>query len=97
MIRHSVYFRLHHVENSAEEAKFLTDALVLTSIPGVENFQISREVSPKNDYRFGFAMDFADAEVYEAYNIHPAHQSFVADRWMPEVAEFIEIDTVPHG
>ncbi|TIM70627.1 MAG: Dabb family protein [Mesorhizobium sp.] len=95
MIRHTVVFRLKHKENSAEEAKFLADAKILAAIPGVEKFEQLRQVSPKNDYRFGFSMGFADQAAYSGYNDHPDHVAFVRDRWIPEVAAFLEIDYVP--
>ena len=54
-----------------------------------------RQVSRKNDYAFGFSMEFKDQAAYSAYNDHPAHVAFVRDRWVPEVAKFMEIDYVP--
>ena len=30
----------------------------------------------------------------QGYNNHPAHVAFVRDRWVPEVAAFMEIDYV---
>ncbi|TIL26602.1 MAG: Dabb family protein [Mesorhizobium sp.] len=95
MIRHTVVFRLKHRENSAEEVKFLTDAKVLAAISGVEKFEQLRQVSPKNDYRFGFSMEFADEAAYSRYNDHPGHVAFVRDRWIPEVEAFLEIDYEP--
>jgi Stress responsive A/B Barrel Domain len=92
MIRHTVVFRLKHDAGSPAEAKFLVDAMLLAAIPGVTAFERLRQVSPKNDYRFGFSMEFADEAAYEGYNIHPDHVAFVRDRWMPEVAAFMEID-----
>ena len=50
------------------------------------------EVSPKNDYRHGVSMEFADRAAYAAYDAHPDHVAFVRDRWVPEVADFLEID-----
>lgn len=94
MIRHTVAFRLKHDRGSAAEAQFLSAALVLAKIPGVEAFEQLRQVSPKNDYAFGFSMEFADQAHYDAYNVHPDHVAFVRDRWMPEVAAFMEIDYV---
>jgi hypothetical protein len=91
-IRHTVAFRLRHAEGSAEEAAFLDAGAALAAIPGVESFEVLREVSPKNDFRFGFSMEFADADAYAAYNAHPAHTQFVAERWVPEVEDFLEID-----
>ncbi len=94
MIRHSVVFRLHHPAGSADEAAFFDAVDVLPAIPGVQNFQICREVSPKNDYRFGLAMNFADQAAFDAYTVHPDHVAFVENVWLPQVAEFLEIDTV---
>ena len=96
MIRHTVVFRLKHTENSAKEKKFLADAKrILANIPGVEKFEQMRQVSPKNEYRFGFSMEFSDQAAYSAYNDHPDHGAFVRDRWVPEVEAFLEIDYVP--
>lgn len=92
MIRHTVVFRLRHAAGSSAEATFLEDSLVLATIPGVERFERLRQVSRKNDYRFGFSMEFADAAAYQDYNDHPAHVAFVNDRWVPEVEAFMEID-----
>lgn len=95
MIRHTVVFTLKHAQGAAEEAAFLRDAKVLAGIPGVEKFEQLRQVSPKNDYVFGFSMEFADQAAYSGYNDHPDHVAFVQNRWVPEVERFLEIDYVP--
>ena len=95
MIRHTVAFTLKHGPGSPPEADFLRSALVLADIPGVQKFEQLRQVSPKNAYRFGFAMEFADEAAYTGYNRHPTHVAFVRDRWVPEVADFLEIDYAP--
>ncbi|EJC66193.1 Stress responsive A/B Barrel Domain-containing protein [Rhizobium leguminosarum bv. viciae WSM1455] len=92
MIRHTVAFRLKHEAGSAEETAFLADALVLAKIPSVRNFEQLRQTSPKNDFAFGFSMEFDDQAGYDTYNLHPLHVAFVRDRWVPEVADFLEID-----
>jgi len=92
-IRHSVAFSLRHAEGSAEEAGFLDAIAQLEAIPGVEAFELMREVSPKNDFRFGLTMEFADPSAYGGYNEHPDHVRFVADRWDAEVSDFLEVDT----
>ena len=61
-------------------------------VPGVEAFELLAEVSPKNDYRFGISMEFADRAAYERYNDHPAHVRFVQERWLAEVSDFLELD-----
>lgn len=94
-IQHTVVFRLAHPAGSAEESAFLADArAALTSIPGVEEFRINRQVSAKSDLAHQFSMVFADDSAYQAYNDHPVHVAFVAERWVPEVAEFQEYDFV---
>ena len=95
MIRHTVVFTLKHGPGSPEEVAFLRDALILADIPGVQNFEQRRQTSRKTDFAFGFAMSFADAAAYAAYDAHPDHVAFVRDRWVPEVARFMEIDYQP--
>ena len=53
---------------------------------------VVRQVGSKNSYQFAVTMEFADREVYEAYNAHPDHVAFVRDRWAVDVTDFIEID-----
>jgi hypothetical protein len=95
MIRHTVAFTLRHAAGSAEERKFLDDARALATIPGVERFEQLRQTSPKNEFAFGFSMEFADAAAYRGYNEHPIHVAFVRDRWDTEVAKFLETDYEP--
>jgi hypothetical protein len=94
MIRHTVAFTLKHPLGSAEEKKFLQDALVLTQIPTVQSFERLKQVSAKNGFKFGFSMEFTDLAAYDAYNDHPIHVAFVRDRWKMEVSDFMEIDYV---
>jgi hypothetical protein len=93
-IRHSVVFTLAHEAGSAAEDDFLRAVAALASIPGVEAFELMREVSPKNSYDHSLTMEFADRAAYEAYNEHPEHASFVANRWDAEVTDFLEVDSV---
>ena len=92
MIRHTVVFRLKHPRGSAAEATFLKAADGLIAISGVEKFEKLRQVSPKNEFTFGFSMEFASQKEYDFYNTHPDHVAFVRDRWVPEVQDFMEID-----
>ena len=92
MIRHTVAFRLKHPKGSAAEADFLGAADVLAKIPGMQKFEKLRQVSPKNDFDFGFSMEFADQAAYNSYDAHPEHVRFVRERWVPEVEEFLEVD-----
>lgn len=95
MIQHTVAFRLVHAADSPEEAEFLATARsTLTAVPGVREFTVSRQVSPKSPLTFQFSMVFDDDAAYAAYDAHPAHRGFVAERWVQEVAEFQELDLV---
>ncbi|MCI3927078.1 Dabb family protein [Paenibacillus sp. TRM 82003] len=92
-IRHMAIFTLLHPEDAPETRRFLQDGQsILSAIPTVENFEVVHQVSPKNEFRFGFSMEFADQAAYDAYNVHPAHVDFVENRWKKEVAKFQEID-----
>ena len=91
-VRHTVAFTLVHEDGSAEERDFLEAAEHLATIPGVEAFELLAEVSPKNGYRFGISMEFADRSAYDRYNEHPEHIRFVQQRWLAEVSEFLELD-----
>jgi Stress responsive A/B Barrel Domain len=91
-IRHTVVFTLIHRVGSEDESDFLDAAERLAAIPGVEAFELLAEISPKNDYRFGISMEFPDRGAYERYNAHPDHVRFVQERWLSEVADFLEID-----
>jgi hypothetical protein len=91
-IRHTVAFTLAHPGGSAEERDFLEAAERLAAVPGVEAFELLAEVSPKNGYRFGISMEFADRAAYDGYNEHPDHVRFVQERWLAEVSDFLELD-----
>ncbi len=94
-IQHTVVFRLVHASGSAAEQEFLdTGRETLIAIPGVSDFVVNAQVSPKSDFHWQFSMTFADQTAYDNYNLHPAHVAFVEQRWQPEVAAFQEYDFV---
>ena len=91
-ITHSVFFRL---KDSADTPAFLDSCRgLLAPIPGVEGFRVLKETSPKNDFDWGLTMDFTDQKAYDDYSEHPDHVHFVQNTWIPNVAEFQEIDYV---
>jgi hypothetical protein len=91
MIQHTVAFRLN---DEADTAAFLGKARELAVIEGVVDFQVLRQVGAKNDFTHALSMFFDSQEHYDGYNSHPDHLAFVADVWVPNVAEFIELDYV---
>jgi len=92
-IRHMVLFCLMYDKDGTETEKFLQDGqTILSTIPVVEKFEVLKQISPKNEYDFGFSMEFSDKAAYEMYNANPLHVDFVKDRWLKEVTKFLEID-----
>jgi hypothetical protein len=92
-VQHMVIFTLKHARDSKAASTFLADGKkILSSIPGVKNFQVFSQVSRKNNYDFGFSMIFSGRTDYEKYSGHPDHVSFVDKRWKTEVSRFLEID-----
>ncbi|MDR1557526.1 MAG: Dabb family protein [Tannerellaceae bacterium] len=92
-VLHTVIFDLTHPIGSAGAGKFLTDGYaILTNIPGVHDFQVFRQCSPKNDYQYGFSMRFESQADFEAYTADPNHTRFVSERWDTEVTRFQESD-----
>ena len=75
---------------------FFQTAQQLAEIPSVRNFECLRQISEKNDYDFGFSMEFDSNDDYEIYTTHPIHTEFVETRWIPEVTDFMEIDYEPY-
>lgn len=94
-IEHTVVFRLVHEPGSEAERGFLaTGRRTLSAIPGVQDFTVRRQVSAKSDMAWQFSMSFASQAEYDAYDAHPDHRGFVAERWEREVAAFQEYDFV---
>jgi heme-degrading monooxygenase HmoA len=96
MIRHSVILKLKHALGSQEEQQFFEEVRKLESIPGVKNFEILRQTSPKNHFDFGISMEFDNQELYDHYSSHPDHVFFVNEFWKNEVTDFQEIDYIPY-
>ena len=93
VIIHTVMFSLAASPDSEETRNFLRDGKeILTAIPGVENFEVRRQVSAKNSFQYGFSMHFADMKAFQEYLDHPLHVSFVRERWEKEVSGFMEAD-----
>jgi hypothetical protein len=92
-ITHTVFFTLNHEPNSKETDEFLAhSSSILSKIPYVENFKVLKQTSSKNQYDFGFFMEFADKGAYDAYNNHSTHVQYVENIWKKDVKEFMEID-----
>ncbi|MGA9278620.1 Dabb family protein [Ilumatobacter sp.] len=91
MIQHTVTFRF---AEDAQVDAFWTRVDELREIPGVQRFAVLRQVGSKNDFTHGLSMYFESDVEYAAYNDHPVHVAFVAEAWLPNVADFLELDYV---
>lgn len=91
MIQHTVAFRLNP---GADAASFIAEARALADIPGVTDFEVLRQVGEKTDLTHALSMRFESDEAYSGYNDHPEHVAFVNAVWVPNVADFIELDYV---
>lgn len=91
MIQHTVAFRFR---DDVDIGMFWLRVDDLASIVGVEQFTVMRQVGSTNDSTDALSMHFASDSEYEAYDSHPVHRAFVADVWLPSVADFIELDYV---
>jgi hypothetical protein len=97
-IKHMVIFSLKYEVGSAQADQFLKKSKeILENIQMVENFEVFSQVSAKNDFDFGFSMEFTNNQAYAAYNTHPIHVDYVNNIWNQEVARFLEIDFVTYS
>lgn len=95
MIQHMVMFNLKHRENSLQEKIFFVQLQNLTLIPTVKTLNISRQFSQLNPYQYAVSMMFDSQKSYHNYLKNEQHEHFVKSYWLPEVAEFLEVDLMP--
>lgn len=93
-VQHTVAFRLN---DGVDQAAFLTACQGLAVIDGVVDFEVLEQVGAKASYTHALSMWFVDQAAYDHYNDHPDHQHFVHNVWLPQVAEFVELDYQRHG
>ncbi len=91
MIQHTVAFRLG---DDADANGFWTGVATLEAIDGVLDFKVLRQVGEKSDFTHALSMYFETQGDYDSYNVHPMHTAFVEDLWIPNVAEFMELDYI---
>ena len=89
-IQHTVTFRLNE---GVDRAWFLETARELGALPGVQEFEVLKQVGQKSArFELALSMWFEDDAAYAAYDAHPDHVRFVQETWLPNVAEFLELD-----
>jgi heme-degrading monooxygenase HmoA len=94
MIQHLVLVQLRHASGSAAETTFLEGCQMLAGIPGVEDFEVLRQMNPDTEWRFAFSMRFADQQAYDDYKVHPDHVAFGEKVWAPAVTVGQDVDLV---
>jgi hypothetical protein len=92
-IRHAGIFNFKPTVSESQKHEFFVALKALEDINGVEKMEVSRQTSTKNKFKYGFSMEFVSNEIYQAYSIHPQHDAFVKDFFIPLVEDFMEIDT----
>jgi hypothetical protein len=92
-LRHAGIFNFKATVSESQKHAFFVALKALEEINGVEKLDVSRQTSSKNKFKYGFSMEFASNEIYQAYSIHPKHDAFVQDYFIPLVEDFMEIDT----
>jgi len=88
-IQHTVAFRLHE---NVDPRDFLNEARRLAQLPTVQDFEVLTQVGKKAPFDYALSMWFSSEEDYTNYNEHPDHVDFVKNVWIPNVAEFLELD-----
>ena len=92
-LRPAGIFNFKPTVSESQKHEFFVALKALEEINGVEKMEVSRQTSSKNKFKYGFSMEFANNEIYQAYSIHPQHDAFVQDYFIPLVEDFLEIDT----
>ena len=92
-LRHAGIFNFKATVSESQKHEFFVALKALEEIAGVEKMEVSRQTSTKNKFKYGFSMEFASPEIYQAYSIHPQHDAFVQEFFIPLVEDFMEIDT----
>jgi hypothetical protein len=90
-IQHTVVLRLN---DGVDTEHFLAAARGLAQIPGVANFEVLSQIGTKSDFTLALSMWFDDQAAYDGYLSHPVHIAFVNGTWLPNVANFLELDYV---
>ena len=92
-IRHAGIFNFKAMVSESQKHAFFVALKALEEISAVEKMEVSRQTSSKNKFKYEFSMEFASNEIYQAYSIHPQHDAFVQNFFIPLVEDFMEIDT----
>jgi len=92
MIRHSVILTLKSSLSPVDKLQYFEAVNELKQIPGVQNFEVLKQISAKNPFEYGISMEFETQQAYDLYAGHSLHTAFVEKYWAACVEDFLEID-----
>ena len=89
MIQHLVVFRFRDDVDEDERDRLLDEMRALpTHFSAMRNFHLGRNESTRDDrFTHGFTVQFDSAELLQAYLTSEHHETFVAQRFKPVIAE----------
>lgn len=92
MIRHSVILTLKPSLSTEDKLQYFSAVDELKQIPGVQKFEVFKQISTQNPFEFGISMEFETQQAYDLYAGHSLHTAFVEKYWAACVEDFLEID-----
>ena len=92
-IRHVLIFNLKRNTSEANQQRFFEGMAALSSIPGISNFDVSKQINANTKYKYVLTMDFDSNESYQAYIKHAKNQEFVKSFWLKMVDDYLVIDS----
>ena len=93
MLRHVVMFKLKDGA-PADTTKSLEAGLhaLSQSIPDISSYRYGADLGLREDnFDFCVVAEFADADAFARYVVHPDHQAFIQDRLTPVVSERVAV------
>lgn len=93
MFRHVVVFRFKAEATDAQKVALRDDLAALPGqIPELRRYVFGDDAGlADGNFDFAVVADFDDVAAYRAYAEHPAHQSLIADRIRPILAERVAV------
>jgi Stress responsive A/B Barrel Domain len=84
MFVHTVFFWLRHPESNTDRASLAHGLHTLRAIDAIGQAHIGTPAPTRrpvidHSYDFSLTLIFADQVAHDAYQVHPAHERFVAD------------------
>lgn len=92
-IHHLLIFNLKSNTSESEQQSFFEGMNAISSLSGISNFGIAKQINPNTKFKYVLSMDFDSKENYQTFIKHPKNQEFVQAFWLKMVEDFLVIDT----